>query len=193
MKKVKTVLIAVIAIGLVVGFYYYLTNRTPRSVEDMTEVNEVTSVLSRNLDNDYPGTPREVVKFYNRALLCLYNEEYSEEEFAKLLQQIRGMMDEELLEENPQDVFYSNMQADVEVFHEADRTINTSTVCDSDEVVQQTVEGRECAYVASSYFVRSPKAYTRSNQQYILRKDDDGKWKILGFVLLGGEESNAEE
>lgn len=193
MKKVKMTLIAVVVVGLVAGFYYYLTNRTPRSVENLTEVDEVTFVLSKNLDNDYPGTPREVVKFYNRAILCMYNEEYTDEEFAKLLGQIRGMMDEELLEENPQDVFYSNMQADVEIFHETDKTINTSTVCDSDEVVQQTVDGRECAYVASSYFVRSPKAYTRSNQQYILRKDDEGNWKILGFVLLGGDEINAEE
>lgn len=193
MKKVKMVLIAVVVVGLVAGFYYYLTNRTPRSVEDMTEVDEVTSVLSKNLDSDYPGTPREVVKFYNRVIRCLYNEEYSDEEFTKLLGQLRGLMDVELLEENPQDVFFSNMQADVEVFREMDKTLNTSTVCDSDEVILQTVEGRECAYVSSSYFVRSPKAYTRSNQQYVLRKDDEGNWRILGFVLLGGEESNAEE
>lgn len=192
-KTVKTVILAVIVIGLVVGFYYYLTNRTPRSVESEGKVSKVTAALSRDLDTSYPGTPREVVKYYNQVLLCIYNEDYTEEEYAKLIEKLRGLMDQELLEENPQDQFTVSMQADVTLFRDAEKTINTSTICDSDEVVFQTIEGSECAYVTSSYFVRSPKAYTRSDQEYVLRKDDTGKWRILGFALLEGEDIDEEE
>lgn len=193
MKKIKTVIVAVIIIGLVVGFYYYLTHRTTRTVESNSEVSKVTAAISKDLSKDYPGTPREVVKYYNQVILCLYNEEYTDEEYAKLIEQLRGLMDEELLENNPQDQLTANMKADVAAFRDADKVINTSTICDSDEVELRTIEGSECAYVTSSYFVRSPKAYNRSNQEYVLRKDDKGKWRVLGFVLLEGENGNAEE
>lgn len=193
MKKIKTVIVAVIVIGLVVGFYFYLNNRTPRTVESEGEVSKVTAALSRDLSTAYPGTPREVVKYYNQLLLCIYNEEYTDEEYEKLIEKLRGLMDEELLGQNPQDQFSASMQADVTLFRDADKTINTSTICDSDEVDFKTIEGSECAYVTSSYFVRSPKAYNRSRQEYVLRKDDTGKWRVLGFVLLEGENINAEE
>lgn len=57
---IKTVIIGVICVGIVAGFYYYLTNRAPRSVETTGETDEITSVLSKNLEKDYPASPRAV-------------------------------------------------------------------------------------------------------------------------------------
>ena len=83
---IKTVIIGVICVGIVAGFYYYLTNRSPRSVETTGETDEITSVLSKNLEKDYPASPRAVIKYYNRILLCLYNETYDDEQYQKLLE-----------------------------------------------------------------------------------------------------------
>ena len=83
---IKTVIIGVICVGLVAGFYYYLTNRSPRSVETTGKTDEITSVLSKNLEKDYPASPRAVIKYYNRILLCLYNETYDDEQYQKLLE-----------------------------------------------------------------------------------------------------------
>ena len=54
------------------------------------------------------------------------------------------------------------------------------------------VDGSDCAYVTASYFLRSTKAYNRANQEYVLRKDENGDWKILGFVALEGDNGDAE-
>jgi len=44
----------------------------------------VQKVLSRDMQNDYPSTVKEVAKYYTEIQRCLYNEEYTEEELAQL-------------------------------------------------------------------------------------------------------------
>ena len=73
------------------------------------------------------------------------------------------------------------------------KIIATASVCDTDEVAYKKVEGSDCAYVTASYFLRSTKAYNRANQEYVLRKDENGDWKILGFVALEGDNGDAEK
>lgn len=193
MKKVKTILIALVCIGLVVGFYYYLANREPKSVEDTKEISEVTEVLSKNLNTSYPATPREVIKYYNRLLVCFYNEKYTDEEYDKMVDKMRGLMDEELLEINPKDTYSASLQQDIEAYRLEEKIIATTDVCDSSDVDYAVVNGEKCAYVTASYFLKSKKSYAGTNQEFVLRKDEAGNWKIIGFRVLGGEDANEEE
>ena len=61
-----------------------------------------------------------------------------------------------------------------------------TTVSESNEIEYKTVKKRECAYVTASYFVREGKSFTRTYQEYILRKDGKGNWKILGYHQVKG-------
>ena len=61
---------------------YYLVNlkiekSKPQGYVTLTAVQEV---LSRNLETNYPQTPKEVIKYYSEITQCFYNEEYTEEE-----------------------------------------------------------------------------------------------------------------
>ena len=61
-----------------------------------------------------------------------------------------------------------------------------ANVCDSNEVDYIDVEGASGALLEASYFVKKgSKEFTRTYQQFLLRKDDSGNWKILGFVKVG--------
>lgn len=54
----------------------------------------------------------------------------------------------------------------------------------SKEVEYKTKNGRDYAYVDVSYFMKSydsDKKSGRVSQTYILRKDENSNWKILGF------------
>ena len=85
MKRVRVVLIGIVCIALVVGYYYYLSHK---ETTDTTEVTEVQKVILKKLEGkSYPATPREVIKFYNRILCCYYNEEYTDDEFHRLADQ----------------------------------------------------------------------------------------------------------
>lgn len=186
MKKVRVVVIGIICISLVVGYYYYVSHKS--AVTEETQLTEVQKVVLKDLSGDsYPATPREVVKLYNRIMCCYYNEEYTDEEFYKLADQALALMDEELADNNPAEQYYLRVQMEVESYRDKNRTINNASVCDTNEVKYADVDGAEYAYVESSYFVRDDAGFTKTNQNYVLRKDTEGKWKILAFELEEGE------
>lgn len=189
-KSIVRTIVAVVMILAIVGGYYIFTMQKRASVEDAVELTEVQKVITKDIEANYPATPREVVKYYNRILTCFYNEEYSEDELYALGDQARLLFDEELLGNNPRDEYFAALKADIEDYHEKSKMITNSTVCDSNDVNYQTVDGDECAYVTASYFINESKKYDRTYQMYVLRKDEDGNWKILVFYQIEGESSD---
>lgn len=186
-RKIMIGVVAVAIIGMVVGGYYYMTHKNQNSEEGSVELTEVQKVITKDLSSNYPATPREVVKLYNRILLCFYNESYSDEELYELGDQARLLFDEELLENNPRDAYFDALKADIADYKNKSKTIRSANVCDSNDVVYQTVDGAECAYVNTSYFINEDKQYVYTYQTYVLRKDEDGNWKILVFYQTEGE------
>ena len=117
---------------------------------------------------------------------------YTDDELESLADQARKLLDDELLENNPRDQYLSDLKADIEDYHNKSKTIRSSNVCDSNDVVYQTVDGRECAYVTASYFMNENNSFDRTNEMYVLRKDDDGDWKILVFYQVEGDSSDEQ-
>lgn len=188
-KTIVRVMIAVFAVMLIVGSYYYFTVYKSVGAEDNVELTEVQEVITKDLKDNYPATPREVVKCYNRIQECFYNESYTDEELYDLGDQARMLMDEELLANNPRDPYFDALKADIAEFEEKDIKIVSSDVCDSNDVQYQKIDGDECAYVTASYFLDEAKSYSRTYQMYVLRKDEDGNWKILVFYQVEGDSS----
>ena len=105
-KKVKfttqTAIIVMVLIVAVVGYYCYLVNRSNRSAQENTPTT-VENVLLRDLENNYPPTPKEVIRYYNDIVKCFYNEGCSQEELQELARKARGLYDQELLDHNEWD------------------------------------------------------------------------------------------
>ncbi len=177
-KNLRTIIVVVLCAGLCIGYFYYLTNRDTGKETTLTEVEQV---ITKDLDKSYPKTAREVVKFYNRILKCYYNEEHTEKELEQLTKQARKLMDKELQEKNPENDYLAAVKADVKSYADAEKTITSFTIDSTNEVEYKTVNGQECAYVDVSYFVQEKAGASRASQTYVLRKDTDGKWRILGF------------
>lgn len=191
-KNIRVVILAVICIVLIVGVFWRVNRSREASVEDTVKLTEVQKVITKDLDKNYPETPREVIKTYNRIISCFYGEEYTEEELYELGNQARKLFDSELLENNPEDAYFEALKADIAEYKEKSKTIASASVCDSNDVKVQKVDGDECAYVTASYFINENKKYSRTYQTYVLRKDEDGKWKILVFYQTEGESSEDE-
>lgn len=189
-NKAGITVIAIMCVGLIVGGYYYFVHKDRATVEDAVELTEVQQIITKDLEKNYPSTPRSVVKLYNRIICSFYNETYTEDELYELGDQARMLFDEELLANNPRDTYFESLKADIAKYQEQSKTIKSAAVCDTSEVVYQTVDGDECAYVSASYFVSGEKAYTSTNQMYVLRKDEDGNWKILVFYRVEGDSSD---
>ena len=178
---VKSIVIVVICAALCLGYYYYLTQKDSGKEQEMSEVE---LVVSKDLEKTYPKTAREVVKFYNRILSCYYSQDYTQAQLEKMTEQARLLMDEELKENNPQDSYLQAVQAEVASYQDEKKTISNITMEGSKEVEYKTKNGRDYAYVDVSYFMKSKKSSQKSgrvSQTYILRKDENSNWKILGF------------
>ena len=98
-------------------------------------------------------------------------------------------MDDELLSYNPRDVYLESLKADIEDYKIRKKEIVQSSVSDSNDITYATVGGDYCAYVDAYYFSREASDYSRTYEQFVLRRDEDGHWKILSFRLTEGEEN----
>ena len=189
-KYIKTGIAAAVVIAMIVGCYYYMTHRETKAADDV-EVTQLDQVLSRQLDQSYPPTPREVVKFYNRIIECMYGGDYDSDQFEKLTGQARKLMDEELLENNPDDTYKNQLIAEVASYDKESRKILQTSVCNSDEVRYKEIEGKKCAYVRAAYFMKEAEgSFFRTYQEYLLRQDKDKNWKIVAYHITSAPEES---
>lgn len=190
MKKARLIIIAIACICLICGGYFLFSQNNTVSEENLTEVEKV---LVKDLKKDYPKTPREVVKFYNRIVKCYYSEKLSDKEIEDMVDQMLYLLDEDLLVVNPRDEYYRSVVADIKDYNSKNKRIVNTDVCDSndvtyvDDVKDGSNEVDKLAYVNASYFINTDGEFTNTYQQFVLRQDDDGLWKILTFYEVEGE------
>ena len=193
MKNVKYIIIAVACICLIcAGFFFYSQDNK----EDEKNLTEIEKVIVKDLDSNYPKTPREVVKFYNRIVKCYYGDNPTEEQLNDLVDQMMCIMDDDLLLVNPRDAYYNSVVSDIAQYKEANKQLVSTDVCDSNDVkyITDTKDGEtekdELAYVDATYFVNEDGQFGYSYQQFVLRQDENGRWKILTFYKIEGEDSD---
>ena len=188
MKKVIGMgIAAVICAGIICCAFYLTAQRSKEQAKKAETLTEVQKLITKNLDTKYPETPREVIKLYNRIITEYYAEEYTEEEFQKLAVQAQKLMDRELLAKNKNDVYISNLSAEIKEYKEKEKKITQSSVCDSNSVKYMKDGDDEIAYVTSSYFVKEGNSYERTYQEYVLRQDANKDWKILAYYQIEGK------
>lgn len=190
-KRGGMILLILIAV-LIVGAFALVAYRTPKTAEEATEVTEKDALMSKNIEVSYPSTPREVLKLYNRYMVCLYgveSDQLTDDEVRTLGIKMRQMYDEELLEANQQESHLQRLTQEIVAFQADEKVMIQANVCDSNEVDYIDVDGASGALLEASYFIKKgSKEFSRTYQQYLLRKDANGNWKILGFVKVNGGE-----
>jgi len=197
MKKSHIIIIVIACVALLVGGYTFWMNRNSNASSENIELTKVQQLITKDLSKNYPATPREVVKLYNEIVTCFYGEEYTEQELEKLVDMTLLLMDEELAANNPKADYLKRLKAEIATFKLAERTIVSYTLESSNEVEMGAIDGEESAVVQTSYFIKeknsqSSNPYSKTYQDYLLRKDAEGKWKILGFEKVKGDTSDGQ-
>ena len=193
MKKVGIVAAAIACVLLLCVGFYNLKNHSGTG-EDAKDMTTVQRIDAKNLEQDYPKTPRAVLKLYNEIITSYYEEKYTEEEFDKLIDQARILFDQELADNNPKEDYKTAVQESIANYSGRNFKIRQTDVCDSSDVKYLTDDknGDELAYVTASYFTEENKKFDKTYQMYVLRKDAEGKWKILTFYKVEGNSTEDE-
>lgn len=195
MKKRKNTVITwivmiILAAAIVAAYFVISSRKNADNYEAEAEKTEVDRLLERDLDSSYPATAREVVKFYSRILKCYYNEELTQEQLEGLLDQMRRLYDAEFLAANPRETNLEELQEEIRDFAARKCTITSYQVEQAANVVTWTDEGKEYARMIAAYTELEDKHHLKVYEEFILRKDDAGKWKILGWRLADENDMN---
>lgn len=184
-SALKKVLIGLIMVVLIAGFYFAISSRNNggSDAEEKTQLKSGEDLLKKNLELDYPLTPTAVVSYYSDLLLAYYNDDCSDSMRKDLMNQSRILYDDELLEKNSEEAQLRALQADVADYEKNKRQIINFTVCDTGDVKYGKLDGAEVALVAVSYRVREKRDLGDVEEEFFLRKDVEGHWKILGWQL----------
>ena len=192
MKNAKYVIVAIACIcAICAGFFFFSQNQNEEE-KKLTKIEEVTT---KDLNTNYPKTPRAVVDFYNKIVMCYYAENPTDAELDKLVDQMRGIMDEDLLLINPRDEYYASVKADIAKYKAEERKLINADVCSTNEVEKITDDKgdgvvEQIAYVKTSYYMKTGNEFGYTYQEFVLRQDENGRWKILVFYKIEGEDSD---
>ena len=184
----KMIVVAVIFVALIVGYYWYLSTRLDNNAENKAELTAVQKVTTNDLEKNYPKTPREVLKAYNEIQTAFYNEEYSEEELEEMAEKARTLLDDALLAQNPMESYLASLKADIASYRQEGKKITNITIDSSNAVRKEKVGNEEFAYINCVYYVREGSSYDAIPETYLLHKGADGRWKILAFSLQAKEQ-----
>lgn len=184
--NIKGIVVVIILAVLVLLYYYHLSNKqAPPSEDEYVQSTVVQEVLGRNLIVNYPPTPREVVRYYSEISKCFYNEEYTEEELEDLAKQAQGLYDDDLIANKSWEQYLEDLRIDIQTFEQLNYTIESYSLSSSIDIENSKFkqDGYEWARVYCNYTLRQGTERIYSSEVFILRKDEDGHWKIFGWDL----------
>lgn len=187
MKRFRTprgAFFLLLAMGCVLLAYYLINLRIENSKpEEYVELTAIQHVLSRNLETNYPQTPKEVIKYYSEITTCFYNEEHTEEELYALAMKAMELYDHELAANQTEEVYLKDLKSEIKDFKEKKYHISSYATSSSTDVYYYNQGGHEFAKLYCSYNVRTGTVMTVIEEIFLLRMDFEGHWKIYGWDL----------
>ena len=186
-KKTQNPIVVGIVMALlavfIIGGFFLARSIGLKNLELKKSKTEVEKLMELNLDDNYPGNAREVLKVYNRILKCCYNEELTDKQIKKLAEQNQKLFDEQLLEKNPLDQYVEKLKKDIKDYKDKKTTIANIAIQDLAEAEREERGGYKFCNLLVSYIVKDTKGLKTTNEKYYLREDDKGRWKILFWEL----------
>lgn len=193
-KNVKNFIVLLTVALVIVACFAYLSNRTKSAEEGSQTLTAVQEVLTRDLSTNYPPTPKEVLKYYSEITRCFYSEEYSDEELAELADQALKLLDDELKANQSETDYMEKLKSDIASYKEEGRTISSYSVASSANVKYYDYEGSQWAMLNCVYSLKEKGTISPTKEEFLLRKDESGRWKIFGWRIIEDEDdTDAEE
>ena len=185
MKRFRTprgIFFLFLAVCCVLLAYYLMNLKAEKSKpEDYVKLTKVQEVLSRNLETNYPQTPKEVVKYYSEITKCFYNETYTEEELQELAMKAMELYDHDLAANKSQEDYLTDLKSEILIFKEGGNSISSYSTSSSTDVYYFTEDGFDFARLYCTYNIRMGTVMQPIEEVFLLRMDLEGHWKIYGW------------
>lgn len=195
-KGTKAFIVVIFIVVLIaLGLFTYVTNEASDR-RDVTTGSEKEILLNYDMTENYPKTVRETVKLHCRYLKYIYSEglseDFTEDDLFVMNQKIRQLFDEELLEINSPDQQLQDLKSEMALYEVNKQKMVSYTLAEASQIEYNTDNDVEYAKMRVTVAMRMDGASFSVDEEYILRKDTEGKWKILGWQAIQQDETDKE-
>lgn len=188
-KRIGTVLTVLVLACAVIALYLYIDRSGSKEKE--TEKTPTQILLEKNLETNYPPTPYSVAELYCGIIECIYHPDTTEEQLEELVKLERGLFDEEFAAINSYEQLLTATKDELEQAKEK-KLVFTGYILDkSSNVERWKKNGNEYASLQFQLLLRNMEGSGTSMRNLIMRKDANGRYKILGWEIAEQTE-NAE-
>lgn len=185
MKSLKKVVIFTLLAVMIILYYVHLTSRSADDIEGSLDTSVVSELLTVDMELNYPTTPRDVVIYYSKIIKAFYGENLTDNQLIGLAQHARATFDAELLEYNDYEEYMERLETEIEAYHQAKKVITEYIIQRASDVEYFTDGGVQYAKVEALYYLsEGSSTRTKTYECYTLRKDDEGKWRILYWETI---------
>lgn len=189
-KTTATVVSMIILAAGIILLYYYWTNRTEPLSNSEKSKSEAQKFIDKDLVQHYPETPKEVTKLFAGMMKALYDTP-KENEVKPLALKIRQLYDGELLANNPENTYLTNLYTDLAVWKKQNRKITNYLLIREEEEQDKEIDGVKYATKYISFTIQQNIKFTET-WKVLLRQDANMRWKILGWDLIKDENNNSK-
>lgn len=183
------IIVLLVIVGL--GYYTYLNDRSEDG-QKIKQSSETEKLLNYDFENNYPKTVRETVKLHCNYLKNVYNESFTEDDLYTVNKNIRQLFDEELLAINTEDEELQGMKDELELYKENKQKIVSFSLAEGSQVEYNTENDIEYAKIKVTLVLKIDASTVSIEEEYILRKDSEERWKILGWQPVKDSTSESE-
>lgn len=170
---------------ILVAYYYVSTSIKPVFAPSIKSKEEVEILIDKDLDLSYPSTPKEVLGLYLRMEKCFYNDSLSNSQLKELVQQSRILLDDELIEENLFNKQVKSLEEEIAEFKERDRRLTSDIMEDDSNINYWTYKKDSYASLVVVNTFHEMGEITKVYEEFVFRQDKEGRWKILGWGVIG--------
>ena len=197
MKRYKTprgMFFLFLSICCVLLAYYLMNVMAEKSKpEDYVQLTKVQEVLSRNLETNYPQTPKEVIKYYSEITKCFYDETYTEDELYDLAMKAMALYDHDLAANKTEEEYLRDLKSEIQSFKNNKYSISSYNTSSSTDVYYFTDDGFDFARLYCTYNVRMGTVIQPVEEIFLLRKNLEGHWKIYGWDAASNHTGVSEQ
>ena len=177
-----TIIFMVLFAAVVIGIYFAITRGKNTDTKEIpAETSEADALIKKDLDWEYPATPREVLKLYCRITKCLYNDDLTDEQIKKLVSQVRNLYSFDLLENNAEDEQIAFIKGDRVEYKKDKKTIFSFAIDSASNIEYIDTKAGKTAVIKMYFTLKAGANMERSFEEFSLIRQDDGKWKIAAW------------
>lgn len=183
-KRITSIIVTILIIAIIASLFYldFSQNKMKKKEASNKVLTEAEKLLARDMNTNYPETPRELAKYYSNITKLLFSG-LEDDEVEALAKRALELYDDEFLNNTPEQMYLKDLYSEIAAWNKAERKITNYLLVNEDKAERWEKDGREYANIYVSYYTMGESKGSQT-RNYMMRKSEEGKWKILGWKYV---------